>query len=220
MKVVALLPMKAHSERVPGKNLRPLAGRPLFHWVTEAVLGAERVADLVVDTDSDQIAENVQSSFPDVRVHRRPPHLHGDFVPMHEIVAYLVKSIPGDVFLQTHSTNPLLRSETIDAAITAFLSEGTHDSLMSVTAWRSRFFFPDGRPINHDPVQLLRTQDLEPILEENSSLYIAPRSVIETTGRRVGVRPLLFEMDRREATDIDEELDFHLAEFLLGLSRG
>ncbi|MDP3983834.1 MAG: acylneuraminate cytidylyltransferase family protein [Acidimicrobiia bacterium] len=215
MEVVALLPMKGHSERVPGKNLRSIAGKPLYHWVTEALLAAKTVNRVVVDTDSDAIAEHVFGSFPNVEIHRRPSHLHGDLVAMHDIVAYLAHAIEGDVFLQTHSTNPLLRAETIDAAVTAFLEEGSHDSLMSVTPWQTRFYFSDGRPVNHDPDVLLRTQDLSPLLEENSNLYIAARELILRTGRRVGSKPLLFPIERREATDIDEELDFMVAEFLL-----
>lgn len=215
MSVVALLPMKGHSERVPGKNLRPCAGKPLFHWVTEALLGAEQIDRVVVDTDSGTIEEAVAGAFPEVTVVRRPERLHGDLVPMHDIVAHLADTIDADTFLQTHSTNPLLRSSTLDRAVEAFLSRDGHDSLMSVTPQQTRFYRADGTPVNHDPAVLLRTQDLEPIYEENSCIYIAPASLIRATRRRVGPNPLLFPMERREATDIDEEFDFTIAEYLL-----
>jgi CMP-N-acetylneuraminic acid synthetase len=207
--------MKGHSERVPGKNLRRIAGKPLFHWIVEALLGAGRVDDVIVDTDSDQIEAAVVSAFPSVSVHRRPDHLHGDLVPMHDVVAEVARNVTHEHILQTHSTNPLLRSETIDAAIEAYLVPGEHDSLMAVTALQARLYFSDGRPVNHDPAVLIRTQDLEPILEENSNIYIAPREQIVATGRRIGSRPLLFPVPREEAVDIDEELDFKVAEFLL-----
>jgi CMP-N-acetylneuraminic acid synthetase len=218
--LVGLLPMKGNSERVPGKNLRECAGKPLFHWVTEAMLGARRVDRVVVDTDSDDIEAAVRTAFPDVEIHQRPAHLHGDLVPMHDIVAHLASVLEGDVFLQTHATNPLLTSETIDRAVAAFENRGEHGSLMSVTPWQTRFYRLDGTPVNHDPGVLLRTQDLAPIFEENSNLYIAPRRLIEASGRRIGPRPLLFPMDRREATDIDEELDFLVAEHLLRQTHG
>jgi CMP-N-acetylneuraminic acid synthetase len=86
---------------------------------------------------------------------------------------------------------------------------------MSVTALQTRLYFEDGQPVNHDPDVLMRTQDLAPIYEENSNLYIAPRDLIIATGRRIGSRPLLFPMRGEEAVDIDEELDFLVAEFLL-----
>jgi CMP-N-acetylneuraminic acid synthetase len=215
MSVAGLIPMKGHSERVPGKNLRQIAGKPLFHWITETLLAAESVDEVIVDTDSDAIEEAVRIAFPDVTIHRRPEHLHGDMVPMHDVVTEVAKSVDHDHVLQTHATNPLLRPETVDAAIGAVFAPGPHDSLMSVTTWRTRLFFADGRPVNHDPAVLGRTQDLDPIYEENSNLYIAARDLIVSTGRRVGANPLMFPIRREEAVDIDEELDFIVAEFLL-----
>jgi CMP-N-acetylneuraminic acid synthetase len=216
MSVVGLIPMKGHSERVPRKNLRMIAGRPLFHWVTETLLAANSIDEVIVDTDSDEIEDAVREAFPAVSVHRRPQHLHGDMVPMHDVVAEVAKTAGHDHLLQTHSTNPLLRASTVDAAVAAFVEPGSHDSLMSVTALQTRFYFADGRPVNHDPLVLTRTQDLEPVYEENSNIYIAPRDQIVESGRRVGAHPKLFPMQRDEAVDIDEELDFLVAEFLLG----
>ncbi len=215
MTVAGLLPMKGHSERVPGKNIRTIAGRPLFHWVAETLLAAEGIDEVIVDTDSDQIEAAVNSAFPSVTIHRRPDRLHGDLVPMHDIVADVASGTNHDVVLQTHSTNPLLRAETIDRALAAFAGPGDHDSLMSVTSWQTRFYFEDGRPINHDPTVLQRTQDLAPVFEENSNIYIAPVDLIVELGRRIGPKPLLFPIARQEAVDIDEELDFLIAEFLL-----
>jgi CMP-N-acetylneuraminic acid synthetase len=192
-----------------------IAGKPLFHWITETLLRSSSIDEVIIDTDSDEIEEAVRASFPSVGVHRRSEHLQGDMVPMHDIVADVARSVDHDHVLQTHSTNPLLRSRTVDASIAAFLEPGPHDSLMSVTALRTRLYFGDGQPVNHDPAVLVRTQDLDPIYEENSNIYIAPRSLIVATGKRIGVKPLLFSMPREESVDIDEELDFLVAEFLL-----
>ena len=215
MSVVGLIPMKGHSERIPGKNLRVIAGRPLFHWIAETLLKADSIDEVIVDTDSDEIEHAVRDAFPSISIHRRPDHLHGDLVPMHDVVAEVARSVGHDHLLQTHATNPLLRPATVDLAISAFLEPGSHDSLMSVTALQTRFYFADGRPVNHDPEVLARTQDLDPIYEENSNIYISPRQQIIDTGRRIGSSPKLFPMPRDEAIDIDEELDFLVAEFLL-----
>lgn len=220
MSVVGVIPMKGHSERVPGKNLRLIAGRPLFHWITGSLLDADLVDEVLVDTDSDEIESAVRDAFPEVTIHRRPEHLHGDFVPMHEVVTRVATAVDHEHLLQTHSTNPLLTSQTIDRAVKTFLETGDHDSLMSVTAWRSRFYFPDGRPVNHDPTELIRTQDLSPLLEENSNIYIAPVTLIRATGRRLGDQPLLFEVEAADSIDIDEQLDFEIAEFLLRRRHG
>lgn len=214
--IAALVPMKGHSERVPGKNLRPLSGRPLYRWVVDALFACGRVDRVVIDTDSESIAEDVGSTYgPRVEIVWRPDRLRGDLVPMHDILAFDITQIPEDVFLQTHATNPLLTPQTIAAAVDAFLDPGDHDSLFTVTPLHTRLYWPDGRPVNHDPSQLLRTQDLPPVLEENSNLYLFTRPVMERTGRRIGAKPLLHPVAAREALDIDEELDFLIADLLM-----
>jgi len=221
LSLLAVVPMKGHSERVPGKNLRPIAGKPLFHWILGALLSSALVDEVMVDTDSDEIEAAVRTSYPDASIHRRPAHLHGDMVPMHDIVASIADEISHSTLLQTHSTNPLLTATTIDSAIHQFEQVlDRHDSLLSVTAWQSRFFFADGRPVNHDPTELLRTQDLAPLLEENSNIYIAPTELIRRTRLRIGENPNLFQMDAAEAIDIDDQFDFELAEMLLERRNG
>lgn len=214
-RLVALVPMKGHSERVPGKNLRLIAGKPLFAWVIETLSAVRGVDVVVVDTDSAAIAGEVSDRFPGVVINTRPVELRGDMVPMHDIVAHLARIVDGDVFLQTHVTNPLLTAATVERAIAAHADRRHHDGLMSVTVRRSRFYRPDGAPVNHHTEHLERTQDLEPLLEENSNLYVATREVIQATGLRMGRNPVLFAMDPVESWDIDEEWDFRIAELLL-----
>lgn len=211
--VTALVPMRAKSERVPNKNIRPLAGRPLFEWIIETLLASSCVESVVVNTDSEVIARGVERL--GGRVLWRPPELRGASIDMRPLIAYDLTQVEGDVFLQTHGTNPLLRPATVDLAVTAYRSAVAEDCLMSVTRHQSRFYSAQGRPINHDPMQLERTQDLEPVLEENSCLYVFSRDVFERHGHRVGAHPLLFEIDPLEAVDIDEEHDFQLAEALM-----
>jgi len=91
----------------------------------------------------------------------------------------------------------------------------TFDSLFSVNRLQTRLYYQDGRPVNHDPGKLIRTQDLNPLFEENSNFYIFSRkSFFEAGGRRIGLRPQMFEIDKLEAIDIDDERDFELAEIL------
>jgi CMP-N-acetylneuraminic acid synthetase len=123
--------------------------------------------------------------------------------------------VEADYYLQTHSTNPLLRTETITAAIELFIEKrGSYDSLFSVTRLRKRLWDERGRAVNHDPGVLLRTQDLQPLYEENSCIYIFDRNGLEAGGSRIGRRPFMFEIDGVEAWDIDDESDFRIAEVL------
>ena len=215
-KVVALVPMRHHSQRVPGKNYRPLAGRPLFHHILETLQACAEVDRVVVDSDSPIIMDGVAEYFPDVVVLERPEHLRANDVPMNEVLLHDTAAVEGDLYLQTHSTNPLLKAETISKAIhTLRESYPTFDSLFSVTRWQTRFWDQLSRPVNHNPNILLQTQDLPPVYEENSSIYLFTRSHLVERRNRLGERPHLFEMDRSEAFDIDEELDFLLADLLL-----
>ncbi len=218
---VALVPMRHHSERVPGKNYRPLGGQPLYEHILSTLLACPEIELIVVDTDSPVVMEGVRTQFPQVRLIERPEHLRAGEVPMNEVLLHDVEQVPSRFYLQTHSTNPLLRPETIAQAIKAFLEAyPRQDSLFSVTRWQTRLWDAEGRPLNHDPGVLLRTQDLSPIYEENSCLYIFDRQGFLRRRNRIGERPILFETPRLEAVDIDEEADFLLAECLYRLREG
>ncbi len=134
---------------------------------------------------------------------------------MNDVLLNSVNQIEADYYLQTHSTNPVLQSETINRAVQEFLDNyPMYDSLFGVTRLQTRLWDGLARAVNHNPAILLRTQDLPPIYEENSCLYIFTREILESKHNRIGDRPLMFEIDRLEAVDIDEELDFRMAEFL------
>lgn len=215
-KIVALLPMRHDSQRVPGKNYRPMAGRPLYHYIVETLLACREIAEVVVDTDSPNILKGLAESFPQVRVLERPLHLRGGEVPMNEVLLHDTGQVEADFYLQTHSTNPLLRPETISRGIRTLMElYPTYDSLFSVTRWQSRLWDGLGRAINHNPAVLLRTQDLPPVYEENSCIYIFTRKNLISRRNRIGERPFLFEIEAAEAWDIDEEIDFQITEFLL-----
>jgi CMP-N-acetylneuraminic acid synthetase len=212
----ALVPMRHHSQRVADKNFRPIAGRPLFHHIIGNLLACPEITQVVVDTDSQPITQGLQQHFPSVRILERPDALRGDSVSMNEVLLYDTSQVESDYYLQTHSTNPLLRSQTISNAIKTFLSQTPeYDSLFTVTRLQVRLWDQFGHAINHDPDVLLQTQDLPPVYEENSCLYIFSRQTLVSRKNRLGERPLMFEIDRAEAWDIDEELDFTITEFLL-----
>lgn len=216
MKVVALLPMRHDSERVPGKNRRPLGGVPLFHHILRTLVAAQSVERIVVDSDSSEIEVALARDFPAVEFLRRPSDLLGGDVPMNEIILHDLTVVEGDYFLQTHATNPFLRADSVDAAVAAFeAAYPERDSLFSVTRLQRRLWSEAGEPVNHDPARLIPTQDLPPLFEENSCLYLFAREVMESRRNRIGERPLLWELEPRESFDIDVESEFQLAELLV-----
>lgn len=213
--IAALVPMRHSSERVPGKNYRPLAGKPLYHYILETLLAVPAITQVVVDTDSPVILDELPVRFPSVLALERPVHLRAGEIPMNDVLLNTTAQVAADWYLQTHSTNPLLRADTVSRAISALQASRTHDSLFSVTRLQTRLWDAAGRPVNHDPDVLLRTQDLPPIFEENSCIYIFKRETLVRRGNRLGDRPLMFEIPRTEAVDIDEEFDFRVAEAIV-----
>lgn len=215
-KFVALVPMRHHSQRVAGKNYRLLAGKPLFHYILSSLSACPEIDEIVVDTDSQPIISSLHQHFPAVRLIERSEHLRADDVPMNEILAHDTEHVQADFYLQTHATNPLLRAETISGAVNEFLQANpAYDSLFSVTRLQTRLWDQLGTAINHNPNILLQTQDLPPVYEENSCIYIFTRQILQSRRNRIGERPLMYEINPAEAWDIDEELDFAICDFLL-----
>lgn len=215
MHIAAFVPMRHSSERVKGKNYRLLGGRPLFHHIVETLLAVDEIDEVVIDTDSDVIASDAAEAFPAVRVLERPEHLRAGDTPMNDVLLNSIASVPADLYLQTHSTNPLLTAATVSDGIRRLRDAGdAHDSLFTVTPLHTRLWTPAGEAINHDPAVLLRTQDLPPLMEENSCMYLFDADTLRRRGNRIGERPILQPISGAEAWDIDDELDWTVAEAL------
>ena len=215
LKVTALVPMKGNSDRVPNKNIRLLNGKPVCHWIIESLSQSKYINEIIINTDSLKIKEIV-ANFEMVKVIDRPGYLIGDAVSIQPLIAHDIEHAKNEYIFQTHSTNPLLTTETIDKAIeTCFENIEQHDALFSVTPFQQRFYFKNGKPVSHDPDCLIQTQLLEPIYHENSCMYIFSRETNRKVKNRLGKKPLFFEMDHLEAADIDEWHDFLWTEFLM-----
>jgi CMP-N-acetylneuraminic acid synthetase len=155
-----------------------------------------------------------------VRIRDRKPQLCGDTVSMNLILADDIAAVPADAYLMTHTTNPMLSTATIEAALASYqagVAAGTADSLFTVNKIQTRFYRADASPVNHDPDNLIQTQDLEPWFEENSNLYIFSRGSFASTNARIGKKPLLHVMNKMEAVDIDTPEDWALAEAVASL---
>jgi CMP-N-acetylneuraminic acid synthetase len=214
-KVVALLPMKANSERVRGKNFREFCGKPLFRWMLDTLLQVEEIDRVVINTDARQIlADNGLVESERVLIRDRKPQICGDHVSMNLVLADDVANVDADVYLMTHTTNPLMSAETVRRALAAFRegqAAGKADSLFTVDKVQQRFYRADGSAVNHDPDNLIRTQDLEPWYQENSNLYIFTRDSFAKTDARIGRQPLLYEGPSFESIDIDTPQDWDFA---------
>jgi CMP-N-acetylneuraminic acid synthetase len=209
---VAIVPMRHNSERVPGKNYRPLAGIPLYHHVVRMLSSVAGIDLIVIDTDSEFIIQDCADNFPHVQVLLRPVHLRDGAIAMNDVLLNTLDQVDADTVLQTHSTNPFLKADTVSAALNLFARpDRQFDSAFSVTRLQARLWDAETRPVNHDPSVLLRTQDLAPLFIENSCFFIFTPGLLRERGTRIGERPFMVEIAPLEAVDIDIEEDFSLA---------
>jgi CMP-N-acetylneuraminic acid synthetase len=213
--IAAIVPMRHTSERVIGKNYRDFAGKPLYSHILQTLSDCPAITSIIVDTDSSPVQEGVAREFPHIKLIERPVQLRAGTTPMNDVLLNDIAQVEADFYLQTHSTNPLLRASTVSRAIQQFLqSYPLYDSLFGVTRLQTRLWNQLAQAVNHNPAILLRTQDLPPIYEENSNIYIFTAENLKRRHNRIGERPIMFEIDRSEAMDIDEPLDFEMAQFL------
>ena len=213
--------MKANSQRVKGKNFRPLHGKPLFRWILDALLAIPEIELVVINTDArDILAENGLTESERVLIRDRKEALCGDEVSMNLILADDLAAVSAATYLMTHTTNPMLSSNTIKGALDHYRTKhaaGETDSLFTVNKIQTRFYRADGSAVNHDPDNLIQTQDLEPWYEENSCLYIFSKESFAATEARIGKRPIMYDTPALENVDIDTPADWAMAEAIAGL---
>ena len=214
-KITALLPMKANSVRVKGKNFRNFCQKPLFRWIFDTLLSVDQIDQIVINTDAREIlAENGLIETEEIIIRDRKSDICGDHISMNLVLEDDVMNIPSDVYLMTHTTNPLLSHNTICEAMLYFLDAQKigYDSLFSVDKVQSRFYKEDCSPVNHNPQNLIPTQELEPWYEENSNFYFFTRESFISTGARIVKKPKIFVTPKLESIDIDNPDDWHFAE--------
>lgn len=224
MKIVGWMPLKEHSTRLPGKNWRDLCGKPLFWHMLEAMLWQNSIytsrllliSEVFINTDNDTIeADYLGVAAPNCTVIKRKSKHKEATQSTVEMLVDDLDRMDADVIVYTHATIPLLRPETLQAAVRCFLDNyPRYDSVISVTRLHERIYDHLGRAVNFHPGILLPLQDMEPIFLENSAFFIMMADDLRRLHRRVGDRPYLFEIPANEAVEIDTEEDFQYAEWL------
>ena len=198
-----LIPIKSVSQRVPGKNFRDFGGKPLWKVAVDKFRDDFHV---YVDTDNHDLFEQLQHD-KDVTVYIRDRSLLGHETSVCELIRYWVWTYDPKGFLfQVHATSPFLKTETLKEAYQSMIPG--NDSVFSYTKHQSRFWF-NNQPVNHDPENLIQTQDLVALHEENSLFYgFTPR--VARLGKRIGDNPVMIETDPEESMDIDTERDWEM----------
>ena len=217
IKITALLPIKRVSERIPGKNFKIFNGKPLYEWILSTLLSVNYIDKVIINTDAGELIHDSKILKKNkVIIRNRKKNICGNNVSMNRIIDDDLRFNGPGLYLMTHATNPLVSQKTIEGAIEIFLKKEKNniDSLFTVNRFQSRFYFNDLNPVNHKKNNLIPTQELDPLYEENSNIYIFRSKTFHDNYNRIGRRPYMLETPFFESVDIDNDEGWRLAEIL------
>lgn len=212
LSVIAVVPIKLNNERLPGKNTRLMCdGIPMMSHLLRTLAQTEGIDQTYVYCSSAEISDLVSQYGCELLI--RDVMLDRPTTTSNDILRAFAHDVEADVYVLAHATSPFLSKDSLQSGISAVVS-GEYDSALSVLR-RQDFVWKAGAPQNYDPSEIPRTQDLEPIYIETSGFYVFERSLLVEHGRRVGFRASLIEVSEVEAADIDDLIDFEIADALL-----
>ncbi|BCN29606.1 acylneuraminate cytidylyltransferase family protein [Anaeromicropila herbilytica] len=206
--VVAIVPIKMNNERLQGKNTKTFTnGEPLIHYILESLLEVKGIDEIYVYCSNPMIKDYLPNG---VKYLKRSELLDSKDTLILEVLKSFAMDVKSKYYVLTHATAPFLKGDTIQKALDMVLS-GEYDSALSVTELKE-FLWKENKPMNFDRSKVQKTQDLDPIYSETTGLYIYSHDLIMNEERRTGDHPYLAVVDKIEATDINEPIDFEIAD--------
>ena len=210
MRRVAFVPIRLNSQRVEGKNLRELGGRPLMAYLLESLAAARNIDKVYVYCSNPAIVEYLPEG---VEWLQRDERLDQNTTLGEEIYDAFTREVEADIYILAHATSPFIRTTTIEQAVRS-VESGEYDSAFSAERVQT-FAWWQGRPLNYSLQHVPRTQDLEPLYVETSAFFVFRAEVWREQHRRIGQKPYMAVTDRIESMDIDDPDDFLLAEAIV-----
>lgn len=211
MKAVAIMPIKLNNERLPGKNVMMLGNKPLLCHALENLLLLGCLDEIYVYCSEKTVCKYLPKG---VTFLKRSEILDAPTSNFNQIFESFMEQVESDIYIYAHATAPFVTVETMRECLGEVMS-GRHDSAFCAKKIQD-FLWKDAKPLNFDPCNLPRSQDLEPIYEETSGIYVFTRECYLKTRRRIGLNPFIKEVTFKESVDINEKEDFELAEKLIG----
>ena len=206
MKTVAFVPIKLNSQRLPHKNILPLAGHPLCWHLVNSLLHVKEIDQVYVYCSDENI---IQYLPPKAIFKKRDPELDGDYVKGFQIDKSFISEVEADIYILAHATSPFIKTSSIEQAL-SYVKSGKNDSAFSAQKIQT-FAWYQGKPINYDLNDVPRTQDIEPVWVETSAFFIFRKEIFTVHNRRIGFNPYIQEVTGIEALDIDEKSDYEMA---------
>lgn len=214
MKTIAMMPIKLHNERLPGKNTKLLGGKPLLQYALKSLSATGMADEIYVYCSSEEVIPYLPNG---VSFLKRPEYLDLPTSNFTQFFDAFTREKDADIYIMVHATAPFVTTATMAECIAAVQS-GNYDSSFCAEKIQT-FLWQNGQPLNFTPDNLPRTQDLKPIYKETSSVYVFRKDIFREYRRRIGLNPYIKCVPFKEAIDIDEPEDFELAEELLNFVR-
>lgn len=209
-KVIAFVPAKGTSSRVPSKNMKILGNKSLFLHILDTLLSCYTIDEVYLDTESDEVFKLAEG-----RRHkcmRRDPKLATNKTDGNQLLLNEAAHVEADIYVQALPTAPFLSQQTIDEAIFSLLTSKMNDSLFTVTKDKVYLWKKDGTSANYDPLHIPNSVDLEETITETMGLYVIRKDTLFERKSRIGKSPILFDIPAIESTDIDTPEDFNFAD--------
>lgn len=208
MKTVAFVPIKLNNQRTPGKNTRKFDdGNALITVFLKTLVSVKSFYKVYVFCSNDTIRDYL---VPGVSFLERPKYLDTQQATPQQIIEEFMKQVDADLYAVCHCTSPFVTREHFEECVSAVKS-GVYDSSFTAQKLQHLLWTSDHKPMNFDPANVPRTQDLEPIFSEVSAAYVFRREVFELYHRRIGVTPHITQVSGIECVDIDYPEDFEIA---------
>jgi len=223
--IIAVIPARGGSKRVPRKNLLPLRGKPLVAHTIEQAKGSRLVDRVIVSTDDEEIAA-VALQY-GAEVIKRPPELSGDTASSETALLHVVnwlaekENYEPDILVFLQCTSPIRDKKDIDNAIGAFMDNHA-DSLFSACRFRKYIWQvqdSEASPLNYDYRHRWREQDFPHQVLENGSIFVLKTSVLKEQGNRLGGKIAVYEMDELSSIQIDSAEDILLCNWIMEMRK-
>lgn len=213
MKTIGMMPIKLHNERLPGKNIKMLGGKPLLQYELDNLLATGLLDEIYVYCSSEDVIPFLPQG---VTFLKRPEYLDLPTSNFTQFFDAFMREQDADIYILAHATAPFITVDTMRECIEA-VQNGAYDSAFCAQSIQT-FLWQGGKPLNFNPVNLPRTQDLQPVYQETSGVYVFTKEVFQKHRRRIGNKPYIKCVSFKEAIDIDNPDDFRLAETLLDIN--
>ena len=220
--ILAVILARGGSKRLPGKNILDLAGKPLIAWSIEAGLNSKYIDEVIVSSDSDKIL-NISKKY-GTKIVKRPSALASDTATSFDAIKHTIdiRDEKFDFVILLQPTSPLRNNGHIDEALELLIKKNA-DAIISVTETDHSPLWADTLPKDRSMVNFLkngvlnkRSQDLVKYYRINGAIYICrTEKLLEEKSFFLKGNIYAYQMDRESSVDIDEKIDFQLANLII-----